>query len=82
MQYAYENLANAIVIQACEDYRNALDGIGCDRKSPKTVIKELEKFFNSSYFRMLTKVKGDYLIDRLKEEHREKLRKEKLCKSL
>ena len=80
MQNAYENLANAIVVQACNDYRNALDGIGCEYKSPQVVIKEIEKFFHSSYYRMLTKVKGDYLIERLKAEHREKVRKEQLCK--
>ena len=81
MHEPYENLANAIIVQACIDYRNALDGFGCEYKSPETVIKEIEKFFGSSYYRMLTKVKGEYLIARLKEEHLEKLRKEKLCKS-
>jgi hypothetical protein len=81
MQLVYQNLANAIVVQACNDYRNALNGIGCEYKSPEVVIRELEKFFGSSYYRMLTKVKGEYLIERLKAEHREKLRKEKLCKS-
>ena len=82
MQDAYENLANAIVIQAVNDYRNALDGIGCEYKSPEVVIRELEKFFRSSYYRTLTKVKGEYLIEMLQKEHRDKLRKEKLCKSL
>ena len=81
MQLGYQNLANAIVVQACNDYRNALNGIGCEYKSPEVVIREIEKFFHSSYYRMLTKVKGEYLIERLKAEHREKLRKEKLCKS-
>ena len=80
MQDVYENLANAIVIQAVNDYRNALDGIGCEYKSPDVVKKEIEKFFRSSYYRTLTKVKGEYLIERLKQEHREKLRKEQLCK--
>lgn len=79
MRDAYENLANAIVVQACNDYRNALDGIGCEHKPAEVVIKEIEKFFRSSYYRMLTKVKGEYLLERLKAEHREKLRKEQLC---
>lgn len=82
MQDAYENLANAIVIQAVYDYRNALDGVGCEYKSPEVVIREIEKFFRSSYYRTLTKVKGEYLIEMLQKEHRDKLRKEKLCKSL
>ena len=80
MQLVYQNLANAIVVQACNDYRNALNGIGCEYKSPEVVIRELEKFFRSSYYRTLTKVKGEYLIERLKAEHKEKKRKEQLCK--
>ena len=82
MQDVYENVANAIVIQAVNDYRAALDGKGYDYLPAKAVIKELEKFFRSSYYRSLTKVKGEYLIERLKQEHREKLRKEQLCKSM
>lgn len=81
MQDSYENLANAIVIQAVNDYRAALDGQGYDHKSPAVVIKEIEKFFRSSFFRMLTKVKGEYLIEQLRKEHKEKERKEKLCES-
>lgn len=82
MQDVYENLANAIVIQAVNDYRNALNGIGCEYKPPEAVIREVEKFFRSSYYRTLTKVKGEYLIEMLQKEHRDKLRKEKLCESL
>ena len=40
----------------------------------KNVIKEVEKFFHSSYFEMLTKIKGDYIIEILKREHKEKER--------
>ena len=82
MQDVYENLANAIVVQAANDYRAALDGIGYDYKPAEAVLKELEKFFLSSYYRMLTKVKGEYLMERLKQEHLEKKRKEQLCESL
>ena len=81
MDLPFQNLANAIVLQAVADYRNALDGIGYDYKPADRVIVELEKFFRSSRYRMLTKVKGEYLIEKLKAEHREKLRKEQLCKS-
>lgn len=73
IELAYRTLANAIILKAVEDYRNALDGISYDRRHPKAVIKEIEDFFLSDYFEMLTKVKGKYLI--------EELRKEKLCKS-
>jgi hypothetical protein len=75
---AYRNLANAIILQAVKDYRDALNGISYDHHSPEKIIKDIEKFFHSSYFEVLTKVKGEYILDRLKQEHNEK---EKLCKS-
>ena len=71
---AYQNLAIGIIREAANDYRNALNGISYDSRSPKNVIKEVEKFFHSSYFEMLTKIKGDYIIERLKREHKEKER--------
>lgn len=75
-ELAYHELANAIILQAVSDYRNALDGISYDlRHSPEKIIKDIEKFFRSDYFEILTRVKGEYLIDRLKQEHLEKERK-------
>ena len=76
----YGDLANTIVEQAVFDYRNALDGKGYSwgnrQKTPEEVIKEVEKFFRSSYFQELTKTNGEYLIGLLKKEHEEKVRKE------
>ena len=71
---AYENLANAIVLKAVDDYRKALKGVGYGRFSAEQVIEEVERFFRSHYFEFLTKVKGDYLIEQLKKEHEEKER--------
>lgn len=71
----YYDLANAIVVQAAYDYRNALKGIGYDRYTPERVIRSVEKFFRSEYFTVLTKIKGEYLIEQLKEEHRENERR-------
>lgn len=73
------DLANAIVAQAAEDYRDALNGKSYNYKSPKIIAKECEKFFRSKWYRMLTKVDGEYLIDALRKEHEE--RNEKLCES-
>lgn len=70
----YQELANAIVARAAEDYRNALNGISYNTYSPETIIKRLEKFFRSSWFRTLTKVNGEYLIEQLKQEHNEQER--------
>ena len=78
-EMAYRDLANAIVLRAVEDYRNALKGISYHRYPPETVIKEIENFFRSDYFQILTNVSGEYLIYKLKEEHR-KLSK-KRCKN-
>ena len=75
----YDDLANAIVVQAVNDYRRALNGKGINKdngyRPPEYVIREVERFFRSSYFRILTKVNGEYLIDQLKKEHEEKVRK-------
>lgn len=73
----YQDLANAIVLQAVEDYRNALDGIGYDGYPPEHLVKDLEKFFRSYYFQVLTKVDGKFLIEKLKEEHRAKVERRK-----
>ena len=72
MQSVYQDLANAIVLKAVEDYRNALDGNSYHRyKSPEDIIEECETFFRSSWFKILTKVNGKYLIEQLKKEHLE-----------
>lgn len=82
----YQELANAVVVQAVQDYRDALDGISYTRKkTPEQIVEELEKFFRSEYYRTLTNVDGENLIAELKREHEEKLKekrkKELLCES-
>lgn len=70
---AYEDLAIAIIESAVNDYRKALNGRSCDgRKSPEYMVRELEKFFRSDYFGVLTKIDGEYLISRLRAEHEKK----------
>ena len=76
IEMGYQDLANAIVVQAAEDYRNALKGISYNHYSSEIIIKTLEKFFKSGYFKILTNVSGDYIIYKLKEEHRQKIYKE------
>lgn len=65
----YEKLANAIVLQAVSDYRAALKKV---KKNPKNrdAIDEalqIEKFFRSEWYQVLTAVDGEYLIDRLRK---------------
>lgn len=71
---AYQNLANAVVKQAVDDYRKALRGVGYNGRKPERIMKEVEEFFLSPRFELFTKIKGEYLIDRLKKEHEEKER--------
>jgi len=59
----YQNLANAIVAVAADDYRNAL------KDNNKKQIASLEKFFHSSWYKMLTNLNPDSLLDMLRREH-------------
>ena len=66
----YENLANAIILQAVKDYRVALK---CLKVNPrhKTAIAdkdEIERFFRSDWFSVLTSVDGEMLIRSLNME--------------
>ena len=66
----YEELANAIILQAVKDYREALSAV---RNNPKSVsanrdIYDCESFFMSGWFSALTELDGETLIRKLKEE--------------
>ena len=67
---AYENLANAIIVQAAEDYRAALKKIKAHPKN-RDVINEalrIERFFRSGWYQRLTNVDGEFLIRKLQED--------------
>lgn len=59
MKSVYEELAEAIVLRAVSDYResNNLD-----------TLWEIEQFFRSEWFKVLTKIDGKYLIHVLRKE--------------
>ena len=66
----YEKLANAIVLQAAKDYRFALKILV---KHPHTdsalyTKREVESFFRSGLFSMLTAIDSEMLIQKLNEE--------------
>ena len=70
MKDCYTELANAIIVQAAEDYRNALlqlKDFPRDKKAKKERI-ECESFFRSAWYRMLTKLDGEMLIQKLNRE--------------
>lgn len=63
----YENLVNAIVLQAVKDYRDALKRL---KKKPSNQAAlsdtmECEHFFRSSWCAALTNVDGEHLIYKL-----------------
>lgn len=70
LQYAYENLGNAVVETAVDDYREL-------RKKKKdkdringnvVTIAEIEKFFLSNRFNKFTNIDGGYLLNVLRKE--------------
>lgn len=67
---AYERLANAIVLSAVRDYRSALKRLARDPRSriAEQEAKDLERFFRSGWYGILTNVDGEMLISRLREE--------------
>lgn len=67
----YEDLANAIVLQACKDYRRAYKfHIRTHRPGdkPDEKLDELERFFRSEWYRTLTSVDGEYLMKRIRQD--------------
>lgn len=78
----YSDLANAIVVLATKDYRAALRGMyrHPDSKGYEADVYELERFFRSGWYQTLTKVDGEYLMQRIRDEEEaryEKHRREK-----
>ena len=66
----YEKLANAIILQAVSDYRAALKKVKKNPKNRDAIVEalQIEKFFRSEWYQVLTSVDGEYLIDRLRKE--------------
>lgn len=61
-------IANAIVAQACADYREAIRGI-C--KDPDEMLQDVLEFFESEWYKLLTKLDYHYLLERLDTEWEE-----------
>lgn len=66
----YTELANAIILQAVKDYRSALKCLKVNPRnySAETDKNEVERFFRSQWFSMLTAIDGKMLIRSLREE--------------
>lgn len=66
----FENLAGAIIVQAVDDYRKARkEQVYYPRdKKIKLLIQDLERFFCSDWFTVLTTIDGAALLHKLMEE--------------
>ena len=81
-QANYENLANAIIETAVDDYRKALRKIKMryaaawnlvspyrlSRLNEVIICLDIEDFFRSEWYYTLTDIDGDFLIEKLRDE--------------
>ena len=67
---AYKELASAIVIRAVEDYRMALNALKRNPHNTEAdkMAGECERFFRSSWYRILTDIDGELVIKTINEE--------------
>lgn len=65
----YEELANAIIVRAVQDYQLVLTGY---ENSMGRILyqKELENFFQSEWFNTLTKLDGTMIMEKIRKELR------------
>ena len=65
----YENLANAVIAQAAEDYRQLLKRVKKNPANREALDEALqvERFFRSGWYQRLTNVDGEFLIRKLQE---------------
>ena len=70
MKDNYENLANAIVLQAVKDYRKALRTLSLHphNRSAQYERRSIEQFFYSGWFGVLTSIDPEILITKLNAE--------------
>ena len=68
----WETLANAVVVQAADDYRKILRRLKRRPKDPalEDQRRMLERFFRSGWFGVLSKVDPEFLIKELRKEKR------------
>jgi hypothetical protein len=64
----YRELAHAIILQAVDDYRKLLRGNTPVYFVNKITIDEIEEFFKSKWFSILSNIDGELLIEKLRKE--------------
>ena len=70
MTNGYENLANAIAIQAVKDWRNSVKKLRRRSRNIEAgrLKSDCERFFLSGWFEELTAVDGSVILCKLKSE--------------
>ena len=70
MNRNWQDLANAIILQAVDDYRKCrrLVRRKPDQTEAQAMIREIEQFFRSRWFCQLADVDGIKIIEELKKE--------------
>lgn len=66
----YQRLADEIIIRAVKDYRRALKVLKKHPDNPNALHRkrEVERFFHSDWYCVLTETDADYIIDRIRKE--------------
>lgn len=68
---AWENLAEAIIVRACKDYRKAYRRhLKRHNKETEAEVNHLRKFFRSDWFEVLTTANGEAILQDLEKEVR------------
>lgn len=69
-QYLWEDFANAIIVQAANDYRKAREKLHDNPEDRMAIAekKSIERFFHSNWYEVLTTVDGQYILNRLNNE--------------
>ena len=70
LQENWEDLANAIIISAVEDYQSAYKRLLRNPESEfrKKEVEKLEEFFHGRWYATLTDLDPNYLIRKIQEE--------------
>lgn len=70
MENGYRSLAVAIVLRAIKDYRKAAKRYKAGKRKEESLseMREITRFIKSGWFRELTDLDPDAVLERLKEE--------------
>lgn len=71
IELAYENLANAIILQAVKDFRRCIKVVKRNGRNKDKAVEEMREivaFIKSPWFKALTNLEPSILLKKLKEE--------------